>query len=145
MSAPRATKILIPVGGEFNKASLLRSLQLFSGTAEARLVLLHVIALPQTVSIEGAALGSLRENTENRFRTTAQWLTEQGLSAELRIAGARSIVDGIVEEAESGDYKLIVIQKTKKSGMAKVGNIVKRSTSERLLNLTSVPLLIIPP
>lgn len=145
MTVPRATKILIPLGGDINKANLLRSLQLSSSTIDSKVVLLHVIPLPQTVSIEETAIGSLKEETEQKFTAVMLWLTEQGISAELKIAGARSVVEGIVEEAESGEYQLIMIQKTKKRGLSKIANIFKRSTSERLLNLTSTPLLILPP
>lgn len=145
MTASSAIRILIPLGQNVNKANLIRSLQLFSGIVGARIVLLHVVALPQTVTIDPAALSSFRENAENRFRDVVQWLREQDFAAELKVAGARSIVDGIVEEAESGEYKMIIIQKTKKRGLSKIGNVIRRSTSERLLSLTSTPLLIVPP
>jgi nucleotide-binding universal stress UspA family protein len=101
--------------GEFvSRQLILQALHVLSAFKNPSIVLFHVIEVPsRTATLETDPYHDEIRRAENRLNDLSKWLTDQGLSVQVKVAVARNIADGIVEETESNGYLIVFLMKRK--------------------------------
>lgn len=125
-------KILIPIASFVDKEKLLSGLNALTLFRSPLIMLFHVIALPSRTSpLDISAHKEAVSAAENRLKDIAEWLKEQGCQVMVKVVLARNIVEGIVTEANSGNYSVVLMMKRKmRKGL---GALLQKSISERVI------------
>ncbi len=126
-----------------DKERVLRALKSLAAT-KAKVVIFHVIEVPSRSSpIETMPYIDQVSGWEKRLKETADWLRNQNFDVSLKVVVARDSVHGIVDEADLGDYSLILLLKraVERGGFAR---FFRRSVSQGIVRLTNRMLLIVP-
>ncbi len=112
-STVEASKILIPIGeGEFDKKALLPALYLLSRMKpKPEVTLLSVISVPTTVPLDASQFRDIIRKIGSKLKPLAGWLSGQGFKTSVKIALARDVVEGIVEEASKSGCMAVLMQK----------------------------------
>jgi len=129
--------------GAIDKERVIRALKTLAAT-RATIVVFHVIEVPSRSSpIETSAYQDQVKGWERRLKDTADWLRAQNFDVNMKVVVARDVVHGIVDEAELGDYSLIVLFKRRleKKGLSR---FFRRSISRGVARLTNRMLLVVP-
>jgi nucleotide-binding universal stress UspA family protein len=135
--------ILIPVGDIVSKQLINQALHILSAFKNALVVLLHVVEVPsRTAILEPEPYQEDIRRAEQRLTNLAKWLTDQGLRVRIKVAVARSIPEGIIEEADSGDYLLVFLMKRKQ--VQGLQRILKRSVTERVVRSANCVVMTAP-
>jgi nucleotide-binding universal stress UspA family protein len=124
-------KILIPLGPALDKPKMVAALQALSSFRDPLIVLFHVIELPsRTAPIDSAYYESeFKEAEKTYLLQVARWLLDQGYHVQTKVAVARSVEDGIIEEANAGEYAAVLLLKRR----AKKGFLRRhKSVSEKV-------------
>jgi nucleotide-binding universal stress UspA family protein len=108
-----ANKILIPLGPTLDKKKIVAALEALSSFRNPLLVPFHVIELPsRTTPLDSALYESeLREAEKKYLVDIAKWLRDQGYHVQTKVAIARDVTDGIIEEANNGEYVAVLLLK----------------------------------
>jgi len=133
-------KILVPLGPELDKPKMISALGILSSFKQPLIVLLHVIELPsRTVPLDQAIQESeFKETEEKHVLQVAKWLREQGYNVQTKVAVARSVADGVIEEATNGDYSAVLLLKRRlKKGFLKR----HKSVSEKVSRYVECPVI----
>ena len=120
------------MGELVSRQLIMQALHVLSTFKKPIIVLFHVIEVPsRTAPLETEPYQEEIKRAENKLNDLSQWLTGQGLSVEVKVAVARNIADGIVEETENDNYLIVFLMKRK----AKRGwrRIFTRSVSQRVV------------
>nr|MDO8134736.1 universal stress protein [Candidatus Njordarchaeum guaymaensis] len=106
-------RILIPLGPDLDKPKIVAALQALSSFRDPLLVLFHVIGLPsRTAPLDSSYYeNEFREAEKKYLLPVARWLTDQDYHVQTRVAVARNVADGIIEEANKGEYDAILLLK----------------------------------
>lgn len=126
-----ANKILIPLGVTLDKPKIIAGLHALSSFRDPLLVLFHVIDLPsRTAPLDPTLYETEFKEAENNYlNPVARWLSDQGYHVKTKVAIARSLADGIIEEANSGGYAAVLLLKRR----VKTGFLRRhKSVSERI-------------
>jgi nucleotide-binding universal stress UspA family protein len=135
-----SSKILIPLGPELDKPKMISALDALSSFKEPLLVLFHVIELPsRTVPLDQAIQESdFKETEEKHVLQVAKWLREQGYNVQTKVAVARSVADGVIEEANNGEYNAVLLLKRRlKQGFLRR----HKSVSEKVSRYVECPVI----
>ena len=125
-------KILIPLGPALDKVKIVATLQALSSFRNPLIVLFNVIELPsRTAPLDPAYYDSEFKEAEKKYLfNVARWLDEQGYHVKMKVAVARSVVDGIIEEANSGGYEAVLLLKRRvKKGLLRRHRSVSEEVS----------------
>jgi len=126
------TNILIPVASFIDRERLAEALHVLTVFPSPILVLLRVVEIPsRTLPISAEASREEVEAAERELAPVAEWLKRQGFDARVRVAVARRVVDGIIEEANSGGYAAVVMLKRRIRGG--LGRLFEKSVSEAVI------------
>ncbi|WXG43412.1 MAG: universal stress protein [Promethearchaeati archaeon SRVP18_Atabeyarchaeia-1] len=108
-----ANKILIPLGPTLDKPKMAAALQALSSFRNPLLVLFHVIELPsRTAPLDSAYYDSEFKEAEKKYLLDAtRWLKDQGYHVQTKVAVAREVTDGIIVEANNGEYVAVLLLK----------------------------------
>jgi nucleotide-binding universal stress UspA family protein len=108
-----ANKILIPLGPTLDKTKIVAALQALSSFKNPLLVPFHVIELPsRTAPLDSAYYESEIKEAEKKYLVdVARWLRDQGYHVRNKVAVARDVTDGIIEEANNGEYVAVLLLK----------------------------------
>ena len=125
-------KILIPVGDIVSKELITKALHLLSTFKSPLIVLFHVIEVPsRTATLETEPYEAQIKSAEKRLVDISTWLTGQGLEVRIKVAIARYIAEGIIDEVDRDGYLVVFLMKRK---MAKGWKrLFTRSVSERVI------------
>ena len=125
-------KILIPVSKFVDRARLTRALHAVSVFQNPLVVLFHVIEVKsRTVPVDPSPFKEEIAAAEAKLKPTVDWLKEQGYKTTARIVLARDAIEGIITEANSGDYTVILMMKRRiRRGISK---LFQKSTSEAVI------------
>ena len=125
-------KILIPVGDIVSKELITKALHLLSTFKSPLIVLFHVIEIQsRTATLETEPYEAQIKSAEKRLVDLSTWLTEQGLEVRIKVAIARYIAEGIIDEVNRDGYLVVFLMKRK---MAKGWKrLFTRSVSERVI------------
>jgi nucleotide-binding universal stress UspA family protein len=106
-------KILIPLGPALDKPKMVTALQALSSFRDPLIVLFHVIELPsRTAPLDSAYYeNEFKEAEKTYLLPVARWLLNQGYHVQTRVAVARSVEHGIIEEANNGEYAAVLLLK----------------------------------
>jgi nucleotide-binding universal stress UspA family protein len=132
-----ANRILIPLGPALDKPKIVAALQALSSFKNPLLILFHVIELPsRTTPLEPAYYeNEFREAEKTYLLNAARWLRDQGYHVQTKVAVARSVIDGIIEEANNGEYVAVLLLKRR----AKKGLLRRhKSISEKVSRYVEV-------
>jgi nucleotide-binding universal stress UspA family protein len=134
------TKILIPISNFIDKEKLIQALHILSKLENPLIILFHVIEIPsRTVPINGSILSQEIKKAKEMLKSVSRWLTEQNYEVSIKVVVARNTVEGIIEEANSGGYALVLMLKRKvKKGLK---GLFHKSISEAVIR--SVKCLVI--
>jgi nucleotide-binding universal stress UspA family protein len=135
--------ILIPVGDIVSKRLINQALHILSAFKNALIVLFRVVEVPsRTAVLEPEPYQDEIRGAEQRLTELAKWLTDQGLRVRVKVAVARSTSEGIVEEAQRGDYLLVFLMKRR---MVKGWRrILRRSVTERVVRSANCVVMTAP-
>ncbi|MHA1754515.1 MAG: universal stress protein [Candidatus Odinarchaeia archaeon] len=137
----KKTKILIPIDLEIEKDVLVKGLALISKLKKPVITLLHIIELPVTASLDIREHHSKVEEIELKVKPMVEWLKGQSFEVNYKIAVARYITSGIVEEANSGDYDLVIL--TKRKPPKGIRRLFYRSHTDKVTGSVNCPVLIL--
>jgi nucleotide-binding universal stress UspA family protein len=130
--------------GEFvSKQLIMQALHVLSAFKKPNIVLFHVIEVPsRTATLETEPYQDEIGRAEKRLNDLSNWLVDQGLSVRVKVAVARNIADGIIEETESDGYLIVFLMKRK----AERGwrRLFTRSVSQRVVRSADCLVLTAP-
>lgn len=126
------TKILVPVSTFIDKNRLFKALQVLATLKDPLIVLFRVLEVPQrTNPLDPDLWRDDIRKAEDFLSTSAGWLKTEGYRVETKVVTARDTADGIITEANSGGYTVVLMMKRRiRSGWAK---IFHKSTSEEVI------------
>jgi len=135
--------ILIPVGDIVSKQLINQALHILSAFKNALVVLFRVVEVPsRTAILEPEPYQDDIRRAEHRLTNLAKWLTDQGLNVRVKVVVARSIPEGIIDEAERGDYLLVFLMKRRiTKGWRR---IISRSVTERVVRSANCVVMTAP-
>ena len=136
-------RVLVPVVIQPDVSLILRGIRLLEWR-DAVYVLLHVIEVPLVTSPHVNELEKLLNKTEEKLKPVADALKSMGYEAEIRIVTARDVVEGITGELEMGNYALVMLHKKRRKTVEKFMLTFTKSTSQRLIQKSPVPVMVIP-
>ena len=128
---------------DYDRVSVLRAIKMLEWL-DAEYVLFNVIATPTTTATYRETLGDLIESSYSVLSELRSWLENLGYVVDLKVIAARDVVSGITEEIERGSYSLIILHRKRRRRLAAVGGRFLKSISQKLLETSSVPVLVIP-
>ena len=133
-------KILIPVSSFFDRKSLIKALRVLAVLKDATIVVFHIIEVPQmTNPLDPKIWGEEIKKAEKFLDELAIWLEEQGYKVERKVKTARDAAEGIVSEANNGEYSVVLLLKRR---MARSwARSLRRSISERVIRDANPPVL----
>ena len=133
-------KILIPVSSFFDRKSLIKALRVLAVLKDATIVVFHIIEVPQmTNPLDPKIWGEEIKRAEKFLDELAVWLEEQGYKVERKVKTARDAAEGIVSEANNGEYSVVLLLKRR---MARSwARSLRRSISERVIRDANPPVL----
>lgn len=121
----------------------MQALHVLSAFKNPSIVLLHVIEVPsRTATLETEPYQDDISRAENELNDVSTWLSNQGLNVQLKVAVARNIADGIVEETERDGYLIVFMMKRR----AERGwrQLFTRSVSQRVVRHANCLVLTAP-
>jgi nucleotide-binding universal stress UspA family protein len=127
-----ANKILIPLGPTLDKIKIVTALQALSSFKNPLLVPFHVIELPsRTTPLDSSFYENEFKDAEKKYlHDIAKWLQDQGYHVQTKVAVARDITEGIIEEANNGEYVAVLLLKRRfRKGFLKRHNSVSEKVS----------------
>jgi nucleotide-binding universal stress UspA family protein len=138
-----SVNILIPVGDIVSKQLINQALHILAAFKNAIVVLLRVVEVPsRTAILEPEPYQDDIRRSEQKLTNLAKWLTDQGLRVRIKVAVARSIPEGIIEEADTGGYLLVFLMKRRK--LQGLQRIFKRSVTERVVRSANCVVMTAP-
>jgi len=125
-------KILIPISSFLDRKKIAQALHALSVFKEPIVVLFHVVEVPSRTSpVDAHHFKNEMTEAEDRLLPIADWLRSQNYDAVVRVVVARDTVEGIITEANEGDYSFVLMMKRKiRGGIAK---LFHKSTSEAVI------------
>jgi len=125
-------KILIPISSFVDREKIAQALHALSVFKDPIVVLFHVVEVPSRTSpVDTHPFKNEMAEAENRLLPIADWLRSQNYNAVVRVVVARDKVEGIVTEANEGDYSFVLMMKRKIRG--EIGKLFHKSTSEAVI------------
>jgi nucleotide-binding universal stress UspA family protein len=133
-------KILIPVSSFFDRKSLVKALRVLAVLKDATIVVFHIVEVPQmTTPLDPTIWDKEIKKAEGFLDELAVWLEEQGYKVEKKVKTARDSAEGIVLEANNGEYSVVLLLKRR---MARSWTrSLRRSISERVIRDANPPVL----
>jgi len=133
-------KILIPVSSFFDRKSLIKALRVLAVLKDATIVVFHIVEVPQmTNPLDPKIWAEEIKKAEKFLEGLAVWLEEQGYKVERKVKTARDAAEGIVSEANNGEYSVVLLLKRR---MARSwARSLRRSISERVIRDANPPVL----
>ena len=133
-------KILIPVSSFFDRKSLLKALRVLAVLKDATIVVFHIVEVPQMTNPLDPKIWDEEIKKAGKFLDgLAVWLEEQGYKVERKVKTARNAAEGIVSEANNGEYSVVLLLKRR---MARSwARSLRRSISERVIRDANPPVL----
>jgi nucleotide-binding universal stress UspA family protein len=127
-----SAKILIPVGSAVSRKLITEALHIFSVFKNPLIVLLTVIEVPsRTATLETEPYRLQISSVEKKLNDLSEWLTAQGLRVQVKVAVARNVSEGIIEETDSDGYTAVFMMKRKtKKGWR---GLFTRSVSQKVV------------
>ncbi len=121
---PDANRVLLPIGDwEPDRKAMLPALYLLSKiNPKPQVMLFSVISVPTTAPLDASQFREIIRKTESRLKPLASWLLGQGFKTSVKIALARDVAEGIVEEAsKSGCIGVLMQKKGRPNGVLAKG------------------------
>ncbi len=135
-----ATRILVPISTFTDKPRLFRALQVLSNVKDHMVVLFKVVEVPRrTTPLDPSVWKEDIEQAESFLAKLASWLRDEGYRVETKVVTARDAADGIIAEANNGNYTVVLMTKRRvRSGLAR---IFHKSISETVIRYTNTLVL----
>jgi nucleotide-binding universal stress UspA family protein len=128
----RSVKILIPISSFVDREKIAQALHALSVFKDPGVVLFHVVEVPSRTSpVNTHPFKNEIAEAEVRLLPVADWLRSQNYNTVVRVVVARDKVEGIVTEANEGDYSFVLMMKRKMRGG--IGRLFHKSTSEAVI------------
>ena len=126
------TKILVPVATFTDKRRLFQALQLIAAIRDPLVVLFRVVEVPQrTNPLDTSLWKDDITKAEDFLGKEEAWLKSEGYRVESKVVTARDTAEGIIDEANNGEYAVVLMMKRRiRKGW---GKIFHRSTSEEVI------------
>ncbi len=124
-------KLLIPVSTFINKNRLIKALQILA-TKNPTIVLFHVVEVPrQTTPLDPSVWHDDIKKAEDFLKESASWLEREGYRVDKKVVTARDSAEGIIAEANGGDYSVVLL--TKRRIRKGWGRMFYKSISEEVI------------
>jgi len=133
-------KILIPVSSFFDRRSLIKALRVLAVLKDATIVVFHIVEVPQmTTPLDPKIWDEEIKKAEAFLDELAMWLEDQGYKVERKVKTARDSAEGIVLEANNGEYSVVLLLKRRMA--RRWARSLRRSISERVIRDANPPVL----
>ena len=133
-------KILIPVSSFFDRRSLIKALRVLAVLKDATIVVFHIVEVPQmTTPLDPKIWDDEIKEAEAFLDELAVWLEDQGYKVERKVKTARDSAEGIVLEANNGEYSVVLLLKRRMA--RRWARSLRRSISERVIRDANPPVL----
>ncbi len=125
-------KILIPIAKYVDKVKITSALHALSAFRSPLIVLFHIIEFKsRTTTLIPSAYEEQIAEAEKNLRPIADWLKAQGYKVTIKTVIGRNTAEGIVDEANTGNYTVILMMKRKmRTGIAR---LFHKSISENVI------------
>jgi nucleotide-binding universal stress UspA family protein len=135
-----ATRILVPISTFVDKPRLFKALQVLSNVKNHVVVLFKVVEVPRrTTPLDPSVWKEDIERAGNFLTKLASWLRGEGYGVETKVVTARDAAEGIIAEANNGNYTVVLLTKRRvRSGW---GRILHKSISEIVIRYTNTLVL----
>ena len=131
-STQSPTKVLVPVATFTDKRRLFQALQLIAAIRDPLVVLFRVVEVPQrTNPLDPSLWKDDITKAEDFLGKEEAWLKSEGYRVESKVVTARDTAEGIIDEANNGEYAVVLM--TKRRIRKGWGKIFHRSTSEEVI------------
>jgi nucleotide-binding universal stress UspA family protein len=131
-----ATRILVPISTFVDKPRLFRALQVLSSVKNPVVVLFKVVEVPRrTTPLDPSVWKEDIQRAEGFLAKLASWLRGEGYRVETKVVTARDAADGIIVEANNGNYTVVLLTKRRVKGGW--GRIFHKSISETVIRYTN--------
>ena len=136
-------KILIPVGEPVSRKLITQALHVMSTFKNPTIGLFHVVEVPsRTATLEPEPYRIEIDKAEQKLTDLAKWLRKQSLSVRVKVVVARNVVEGIIDETDTGGYFIVFLMKRRfKRGWRQ---LFKRSVSEKVVRFANSLVLTAP-
>ncbi|MHA1410451.1 MAG: universal stress protein [Candidatus Odinarchaeia archaeon] len=135
------TKVLLPVSLDYDKESILRGLTILAGFKKPVISVFHAIELPVTATLDISAHQQIVDEIKSKLAPLINWLKNQSFEVKERIVVTRHISDAIIEEANVGNYDLVIL--TKRKPPKGIRRIFYKSHTDLVTGSINCPALII--
>lgn len=113
MMNPDANRVLLPVGDwEPDRKAMIPALYLLSRLKpRPDVTVLNVISIPPSAPLDASQFRDITDKAKSRMTQLAKWLSGQGFKTSVKIALARDVAEGIIEEASKNGCIAVLMQK----------------------------------
>ncbi len=136
------TRILIPISQKVDKERVTAALSILYFFRKPLIVLLHIIELPMTAPLDLSLYPKEEAEARKKLKSVEKWLREQGFEVRTKISAARDATLGIVDEADTGRYNLVILMKRRPPEGLK--RLFYKSHTDRVTSKISCLSLILP-
>lgn len=125
-------RILVPIFTFVDRNRLSQALHVLATLKDPLIVLFRVIEVPQrTNPLDPELWKDDIMKAESYLQSEKTWLVSEGYRVESKVVTARDTAEGIVDEANSGGYAVVLMMKRRiRKGW---GKIFHQSTSEEVI------------
>ncbi len=107
-----ATKILVPISTFVDRTRLFKALQVLATLKDPVIILFRVVEVPhRTNPLDPDLWKEDIKKAENYLNGVAAWLRQEGYRADSKVRTARNTGDGIISEANNGEYAVVLMMK----------------------------------
>ncbi len=136
-------RVLIPVSTNIEQRRILRALRLLQWK-DAEYTLLNIIQLPQPTATYQEVISEMIEENKKILEDISSYFKLHGFDMKVKVAVSRDIVSGIIEEVRRNGYVLIILFRKPRGMFGKISLKLFKSVSQRVLDETTIPVLIMP-
>lgn len=135
-----AGKVLVPISNFFDRKGITRALKILRIRGTEPIVVFHIVEAPQiTTPLDPPLWDEQIKKAEGFIESAVVWLKSEGFNVERKVKVARDSADGIITEANNGDYSVVVLLKRRVA--RSWTRPLHRSISERVIRDANPPVL----
>ncbi len=131
------TKVLLPVPSKVDKYLVSKYMSVIQLLREPEVVILNVIQLPFSSSLDQEQHAEAIETSRRELEKLKEFFRQQGINAKVKVGIGRDAADGIITEAKTGDYSLILMVKRRKGKF----KIFEKSVTKKVLSHVDIPVI----
>lgn len=131
--------VLMPISGKMEYADMVASLLPLLKFQASKITLLHVVQAPVQTPLDAPELADIVASVNEPIENLADWLRKQNYNVDVKIITARSIVDAIVDEANTSEYSFVFMMKRRMT--RGIRSFFSKSVTQHVIKHVEVPVI----